>query len=226
MHPNPATLSRVPHVGRVERKPKPFRCTYEGCNSTFGQKGSLTRHIRSRHENLRPHKCETCKKCFSAQWTLRVHIRNVHDKSKPHQCHLCPKAFGELFNLTKHISIVHEGKKPFACPKCKRPFGYKGDMLKHVAELHQEAGRPYQCKIPSCGVRFARKRYLRRHENIQHGAASVQAVHHLLTDQSSEPTDLTYSHQGYMRMDRPSPFSDAESVDVKNLQKMYNRHGR
>lgn len=155
--------------GKVEKKSnKPFRCTLDSCDATFGQKGSLTRHIKSRHEKLRPHCCELCKKSFSALWTLRVHQRNVHLKSKPHKCHLCDKSFGELFNKSKHIAIVHEGKRPFSCPICSRAFGYKGDMRKHVVELHEQTGRPFQCLVPACGVKFARKRYLRRHENLSH----------------------------------------------------------
>lgn len=164
-----ATELSGPKHGRVEkRNGKPFCCTHEGCDATFGQKGSLTRHIRSRHEKLRPHTCALCQKSFSALWTLRVHQRNVHLKSKPHKCHLCDKSFGELFNKSKHIAIVHEGKRPFSCPICSRAFGYKGDMRKHVLELHEQSGRPFQCIIPSCGVKFARKRYLRRHENLSH----------------------------------------------------------
>lgn len=162
---------------------KPFRCNYPGCDATFGQKGSLTRHIRSRHEKLRPHSCDICQKSFSALWTLRVHQRNVHLKSKPHKCHLCDKSFGELFNKSKHIAIVHEGKRPFACPICSRAFGYKGDMRKHVLELHQQAGRPFQCIVPSCGVKFARKRYLRRHENLSHKGHPLLANR----DRSSSP---------------------------------------
>lgn len=41
-------------------------------------------------------------------------------------------------------------------------------MRKHVQELHQQEGRPFQCIVPSCGVKFARRRYLRRHENLSH----------------------------------------------------------
>lgn len=165
----PPDASSGAHRGRVEKNSlKPFHCAVEGCQATFGQKGSLTRHVRSRHEKLRPHTCDLCQKSFSALWTLRVHQRNVHLKSKPHKCHLCDKSFGELFNKSKHIAIVHEGKRPFSCPICSRAFGYKGDMRKHVLELHEQSGRPFQCMVPSCGVKFARKRYLRRHENLSH----------------------------------------------------------
>lgn len=165
---HPHTLSTSSTSSATPTISKPFRCKYEGCDAVFGQKGSLTRHIRSRHEKLRPHTCDVCLKSFSALWTLRVHQRNVHLKSKPHKCHLCDKSFGELFNLSKHVAIVHEGKRPFSCPICSRKFGYKGDMRKHVLELHEQSGRPFQCMIPSCGVKFARKRYLRRHENLSH----------------------------------------------------------
>lgn len=169
---------------------KPFACNFPGCDATFGQKGSLTRHIRSRHEKLRPHLCEICQKSFSALWTLRVHQRNVHLKSKPHKCHLCDKSFGELFNKSKHIAIVHEGKRPFACPICSRAFGYKGDMRKHVLELHQQAGRPFQCIVPSCGVKFARKRYLRRHENLSHKGHPLLANRDMSSSSSPQAHNL------------------------------------
>lgn len=176
------------HEGRVGKNAlKPFRCTIEGCNATFGQKGSLTRHVKSRHEKLRPHTCDLCQKSFSALWTLRVHQRNVHLKSKPHKCHICDKSFGELFNKSKHIAIVHEGKRPFSCPICSRAFGYKGDMRKHVMELHEQTGRPFQCMVPTCGVKFARKRYLRRHENLSHKGDPLLARR----DASSSPESTT-----------------------------------
>ena len=41
-------------------------------------------------------------------------------------------------------------------------------MRKHVMELHVQDGRPFQCPVPSCGVKFARLRYLRRHQNLSH----------------------------------------------------------
>lgn len=188
--------------GRIEKKPnKPFRCTVEGCDATFGQKGSLTRHVKSRHEKLRPHSCDVCQKSFSALWTLRVHQRNVHLKSKPHKCHLCDKSFGELFNKSKHIAIVHEGKRPFSCPICSRAFGYKGDMRKHVLELHEQSGRPFQCMVPSCGVKFARKRYLRRHENLSHkGNAAILQRDHASSPETSP--NFSYSLTGQ----RPSLF--------------------
>ena len=41
-------------------------------------------------------------------------------------------------------------------------------MRKHVMELHVQDGRPFKCTVPSCGVKFARLRYLRRHQNLSH----------------------------------------------------------
>lgn len=188
--------------GRVDKRTtKPFRCNFERCDATFGQKGSLTRHVKSRHEKLRPHACDLCQKSFSALWTLRVHQRNVHLKSKPHKCHLCDKSFGELFNKSKHIAIVHEGKRPFSCPICSRAFGYKGDMRKHVLELHEQSGRPFQCMVPSCGVKFARKRYLRRHENLSHKGQTGLSTREL---PSSPVTSPNFSY-GAVRQ-RPSLF--------------------
>lgn len=201
-----------PNLGRVEKKaPKPFRCVFEGCNATFGQKGSLTRHVKSRHEKLRPHSCNLCQKSFSALWTLRVHQRNVHLKSKPHKCHLCDKSFGEFFNKSKHIAIVHEGKRPFSCPICSRAFGYKGDMRKHVLELHEQSGRPFQCMVPSCGVKFARRRYLRRHENLSHKGQTIPQSDAFLSPMTPPPMSRSGGGQS------PGLFSLGASIPIDNI---------
>lgn len=150
---------------------KPFHCPFHDCDAVFGQKGSLTRHLKNRHSsNCRPHACDLCSKTFSEKWTLNVHRRNVHLKLKAHHCPKCNKSFGEKWNLRKHINVVHLLVKPFSCPTCRRAFGYKGDMVKHVAELHSSstAQRPFVCEAEGCGVKFARMRYLRRHQNLNH----------------------------------------------------------
>lgn len=164
--PSPLPVA-APPIGK-DGKPKRFACNHPGCNVRFGQKGSLTRHIRSRHEQRRPHGCTLCSKAFSEKWTLDVHVRNVHLKQQPHECTTCGKRFGERWNLQKHVNVVHRRIKPFRCGICNRAFGYKGDMRKHVNELHQTPGRPFQCPEPDCGVNFARLRYLRRHQNTAH----------------------------------------------------------
>lgn len=166
--PHPSTLlGALPTIGK-DGKLKRFLCPFPACAVRFGQKGSLTRHIRSRHEHRRPHACGHCTKSFSEKWTLDVHVRNVHLKQQPHACATCGKCFGERWNLQKHINVVHKRIKPFRCGICDRAFGYKGDMRKHVNELHRTPGRPFRCEEPGCGVNFARLRYLRRHQNTAH----------------------------------------------------------
>lgn len=166
--PQPPTLpAALPTIGK-DGKLKRFLCPFPACAVRFGQKGSLTRHIRSRHEQRRPHACNRCEKSFSEKWTLDVHVRNVHLKQQPHACATCGKCFGERWNLQKHINVVHKRIKPFRCGVCDRAFGYKGDMRKHVNELHRTPGRPFRCEEPGCGVNFARLRYLRRHQNTAH----------------------------------------------------------
>jgi uncharacterized C2H2 Zn-finger protein len=167
-----ATVADGGHSGKI------FQCTVPGCDATFGQKGSLTRHVKNRHSlNCRPHSCDQCSKSFSEKWTLNVHRRNVHLKLKAHNCPQCNKSFGEKWNLRKHVNVVHLHVKPFSCHICDRAFGYKGDMVKHVAELHSSSSalRPFICDAPGCGVKFARMRYLRRHQNLTHKDMEVDS---------------------------------------------------
>lgn len=106
--------------------PKRFRCTRPACDARFSQKGSLTRHVRARHDRLRPHFCRLCPKTFSEKWTLTVHVRNVHNRQTPHTCRLCGARFGERWNLRKHIPVVHGQVRPDQCTECSRAFRPSG----------------------------------------------------------------------------------------------------
>lgn len=156
-----------PALGR-DGFPKPFACPDPVCGQRFGQKGSMARHVRARHEQRRPHVCATCGKRFAERWTRSVHERNVHERRRAHECGECGARFGERWNLSKHVNVVHRKVKPFPCALCGRCFGYKGDMRKHVLELHATPTEPLPCPM-GCGAVFARARYLRRHIALAHG---------------------------------------------------------
>lgn len=49
---------------RTHSKEKPFKCTFEGCNYAFAQKGNLKRHLNS-HYGIKKFECNECNKRFS-----------------------------------------------------------------------------------------------------------------------------------------------------------------
>ena len=42
-------------------------------------------------------------------------IKSVHEGIKDHKCETCGKEFGDSRNLQKHIKNVHEGQKDYTC---------------------------------------------------------------------------------------------------------------
>lgn len=59
---------------QVHKKIKRHMCPK--CGSSFGQSGTLTRHILTVHEKRRDYQCleASCLKRFSSAWSLKVHI--------------------------------------------------------------------------------------------------------------------------------------------------------
>ena len=70
----------------------------------FAQKGSLTKHVSSVHENntINKFQCEICDHKASCQVNLNLHIKVVHHKIKDHCCDKCGKKFSWAMSLKKH----------------------------------------------------------------------------------------------------------------------------
>ena len=52
----------------------------------FGQNRDLKRHIKTVHENLKPHKCISCEKRFGQKTTLEKYVAAVHNNIKAQKC--------------------------------------------------------------------------------------------------------------------------------------------
>ena len=87
------------------------------CDQRFTRKGSLNMHIRSVHEEKKPHKCSICDASFAEKGSLTAHINGVHGNL--FVCSICDKSFGRKGILHKHMRSVHEENKPQRCTKLK-----------------------------------------------------------------------------------------------------------
>lgn len=79
-------------------------------------------------------------------------------------------------------------------------------MRKHVLELHEQSGRPFQCMVPSCGVKFARKRYLRRHENLSHKGNVALGSREMPSSPETSP-NMSYESPGVSALSTQRPTS-------------------
>lgn len=77
---------------------KNFQCSE--CGVGFTEKGSLTRHFKAQHQQIRPHSCPICRRAFTRKSLVRKHVERFHvqkarelvsQRGKFFRCRLCLK---------------------------------------------------------------------------------------------------------------------------------------
>ena len=84
-------------------------CIY--CATTFSEKRSLTRHIKSKHE-VTNFKCDKCGFTTTRKDKLKTHIESKHYQNKV-RCPECPAEFSRKDNMERHKQECHP-KDPLA----------------------------------------------------------------------------------------------------------------
>lgn len=153
-----ASRSAMEDHMRTHTGEKPFTC--ELCGNKYRLKGTLQRHMHSRHPESHPGAqfiCEHCGKIFYARTNIITHMR-VHTGVKPYQCPFCPERFRQISSMIRHKRL-HTGEKPFSCNICGRSFRDHSTLQKHKS-VHS-AEKKYNCHM--CTKSFKRKEGLRIH---------------------------------------------------------------
>ncbi|ALC42910.1 CG11456 [Drosophila busckii] len=74
--------------------------------------------------------CETCNRKFVNGKTLSKHIKTVHNKIKPFICNVCGKKTARKASLIIHMR-QHTGEKPLTCEQCKFSTRDPSSLFKH-----------------------------------------------------------------------------------------------
>jgi len=87
---------------RIHTGEKPYKCTFNGCTSTFKAYGHLKDHSKI-HLNFKPFCCTLCDAKYARASTLKIHMR-THTHEKPYLCpqENCGKKFIEKGNMKTH----------------------------------------------------------------------------------------------------------------------------
>ena len=67
--------------------------------------------VTNYEEKVKQYECSLCNSKFGLKARLNRHIKEVHEKQNRQTCSLCSSTFSHIGNLNAHIASVHEGKK-------------------------------------------------------------------------------------------------------------------
>ncbi|XP_063061934.1 zinc finger protein ZFP2-like [Engraulis encrasicolus] len=160
------------HQHQLNHARKPYHC--KRCRKSFSNAGALGAHQGSCHAEWdRPYQCsvQLCAKRFKQAQDLREH-QLIHTVDKPHRCGQCGLGFAKQIGLKRHIH-VHMRDKPSQYQQleeregapCGRGFPSAETLIEHQL-IPIGHDMPYPCS--RCGLRFAHKTGLNRHQGQAH----------------------------------------------------------
>ena len=168
-----------------------FMC--QECSKVFTHRKSLSRHVKSAHDDEIFH-CDYCGKDFNHKENLKRHVERVHGNTK-HECFKCQQSLSSKDKLLEHIKSVHEHIK-YDCERCQKSFATKDGLNRHIKTVH-EGLKQKQSKVSglrglrnddkasveckSCNKVYASKKALWRHNSsihkgIKHECSTCQKI--------------------------------------------------
>lgn len=116
-------------VGKRERK----KCPYPLCTVAPKDAWHLKRHMKTRHGNLRPYKCEICSVGFNREDRLKRHTLE-HKTLLNFKCLGCPRRFE-----TNEDKVSHQTrciKRQLQCYMCGYKTIFKPELENHIHIKH------------------------------------------------------------------------------------------
>ena len=86
-------------------------CICDACLKAFGEKGTLSDHLKTVHGKAKAFKCDACLKEFSRRGYLNIHLNTVHGKAKGFRCYAYLKGFGQNGPLNRYLKTTPEKRK-------------------------------------------------------------------------------------------------------------------
>jgi hypothetical protein len=190
------TKSKLKRHEQIHINSNLYKCTYEGCNASFSKRNKLTRHILSHSNKLPYCcTYENCEKSFDRPSRLKEHLK-THNKKPKYVCGQegCTQMFATWTLLQKHIKSDHKKICPICNTEFSKQYAFKVHMERHntskerkkiicpyldchkelssekVLKIHiratHEGIKPFVCNVENCGMRFAHKHMLIRHNRV------------------------------------------------------------
>lgn len=137
----------------IQKTPRMFNCTYEGCHLKFTTQGILSRHINEVHKKQIAYRCQSCMKTFHEMNDLVRHRKIDHPADKNlHKCIYCKKHF-QLNDFKRHvIGCQSKRRKAYDLSMLQTPSKYPKIPKELVQQKIMEDDRLYMCGI--CEEKF------------------------------------------------------------------------
>ncbi len=125
----------IKHEGKARPKDKSKNLKCPHCDRVFSKNLNYTEHVRSKHENNTPFRCDLCPKAYGTEPFLKIHIHNTHKRPK---CEICGKEICNKLWLKRHMAKVHGvmPEKSFPCDVCSFVFDTEDSKSKHMMKQH------------------------------------------------------------------------------------------
>lgn len=107
-----------------------YKCPQQGCERTFVDPSSVTKHLVVHNKEERKFQCSLCGSRFNRLGALRYHEK-THRQERNHSCNICNKSFLAKYDLTKHYR-THTGEKPYSCKYCDKKFSISKNAKVHL----------------------------------------------------------------------------------------------
>ena len=122
---------------KVLHKPKPTPKQCPHCDKIVCSSRRLTEHIKNKHMDNLPYKCDMCHRSYGTMTSLRWHKKNMHERIK---CDVCGQEICNEFMLKRHKASVHGILPPnsFQCEHCPMFFMKLQAKQKHVEKNHKD----------------------------------------------------------------------------------------
>lgn len=119
-------------------------------------------HMRTKHLEERPYKCDMCAASFKINTDRVIHMR-THTGERPFLCIICGASYKCQAARRKHEITSHEKRKQHQCDQCERSFYSPYQLKDHINSVHLKL-RPHICTI--CNKDFSSRQYFYIHKKI------------------------------------------------------------
>ncbi|OXA45161.1 zinc finger protein 184-like [Folsomia candida] len=172
---NSVTLRKHTEVIHSTSERPRLPCGFLGCEKTFLDKGSASRHIKIDHaENPVRFPCTLCGNQFKSRADLEKHIA-THTTEKPYNCATCGRGFSQMGSMKSHerVHLEKSTREIFKCDVCPQTFLGRDGLQRHIRQVHDNQ-RNYPCAFG--GQRFSCAYNLKRHVEAVH-ATNEEKIH-------------------------------------------------